>query len=238
VEIGEMSPVTALGQDAGAWTATTPEGSVRAPMVMLAVNGHAESFGFFRGRLLHVFTYASMTRALSPGEVSTLGGVPNWACTPAEPIGTTVRRVSGIGGDRIVIRNRFTCDPSMEVPDGRLAAIARSHDRAFRKRFPMLEGVGMEYRWGARLCISRNDVPAFGEVAEGLYAACCQNGLGTVRGTVAGMLAAEMATGCRSDLLDRILYEASPARLPPEPAARIGATLTIRWRELRAGAEL
>ena len=73
--------------------------------------------------------------------------------------------------------------------------MGRAHDRAFAARFPMLSGVAMEYRWGGRLCLSLNGSPAFGEVAEGLYAACCQNGLGTVKGTLAGMLAADLAAG-------------------------------------------
>ena len=75
--------------------------------MILAVNGHAESFGYFERRLMHVFTYASMTRALTVDEVARLGGAPIWGATPADPMGTTVRRISGVGGDRIVIRNRF-----------------------------------------------------------------------------------------------------------------------------------
>ena len=89
--IWENSPVMRLEPGAGGWTARTPGGAVAAPKVVLAVNGHAESFGFFRHRLVHVFTYASMTRALTAGEVAALGGRPVWACTPADPMGTTVR---------------------------------------------------------------------------------------------------------------------------------------------------
>jgi glycine/D-amino acid oxidase-like deaminating enzyme len=68
--------------------------------------------------------------------------------------------------------------------------------------------------------------------------ACCCNGLGTARGTLAGMLAADLAAGARSELLDQMLAEAPPARLPPEPIAWLGATARIRWGELRAGREL
>ena len=32
-----------------------------APKVILGVNGHVQDFGHFSGRLMHVFTYASMT---------------------------------------------------------------------------------------------------------------------------------------------------------------------------------
>ena len=73
VTIHEMSPVHSLDRQ-GDWVATTPGGRVTAPRVILAVNGHLNSFGFLPGRLMHVFTYASMTRALSRDEVSRLGG--------------------------------------------------------------------------------------------------------------------------------------------------------------------
>jgi glycine/D-amino acid oxidase-like deaminating enzyme len=43
---------------------TSRDVRITAPKVILAVNGHLNSFGFLRGRLMHVFTYASMTRPL------------------------------------------------------------------------------------------------------------------------------------------------------------------------------
>ncbi|NRB04229.1 MAG: FAD-binding oxidoreductase [Rhodobacteraceae bacterium] len=237
VQIFEFSPALALHKDAF-WTVKTPKGSVRAQKVILAVNGHLENFGFMGGRLMHVFTYGSMTRALTPDEVARLGGAPIWGVTPADPLGTTVRRLSGTGGDRIVVRNRFTFDPSLEVSDQKLANVTRDHDRAFRARFPMLEGVEMEHRWGGRLCLSYNNVQVVREVDDGLYAACCQNGLGTVKGTLAGLLAAEMACGVGSDALDRALSAPAPTRLPPSPLAKLGATARLRWGEARAGREL
>ena len=238
VQICEQSLVTSLDRVGDAWHATTPGGSVTADKVILAVNGHAESFGFFKRRLAHVFTYGSMTRALTPEEVARLGGEPVWSATPADPMGKTVRRLSGTGGDRIVVRNRFTYDPSMEVDQARIDAVARDHDKAFRARFPMLANVSMEYRWGGRLAVSRNDAPAFGEVAPGLIAACCQNGLGVAKGTLAGMAAADLAVGGTSDVLSFMQGEAQPTRLPPEPFAWLGATAKLRWGERAAGAEL
>jgi glycine/D-amino acid oxidase-like deaminating enzyme len=237
VRLFENSPVTRLRREGGAWRAQTPAGCISAPGVILAVNGHAESFGFFGRRLMHVFTYASMTRQLTETEVARLGGEPNWAFTPADPMGTTVRKISGTGGDRIVIRNRFTYDPSMEVGQRRIARVGADHDRAFRARFPMLKNVKMEHRWGGQLCLSRNDAPAFGEVEDGLYAACCQNGLGTAKGTLAGMLAAELATGGSSDALRHMLGEPGPTKLPPEPLTYLGANAVIRLGEMKAGRE-
>jgi len=234
--IHENSPVTSLTRD-GDWTATTPKGRVTAPKVILAVNGHLNSFGHDTGRLMHVHTYASMTRALTPEECARLGGDPIWGLTPADPLGTTVRRISGTGGDRIIIRNRFTFDPTLEADPKRDARITADHDAAFAARFPMLRGVEMDYRWGGRLCLSRNNVQVIRELDTGLYSACCQNGLGTVKGTLAGMLAAELATGTTSDALTRALEAPAPARLPPAPIAKLGADIRLRWGEWRAGRE-
>lgn len=238
VSFFENSPVTALERVDTDWRATTPKGTVTAPRVILAVNGHVNSFGYFPNQLLHVFTYASMTRALTQDEVKTLGGDPIWGATPADPLGTTVRRISGIGGDRIIIRNRATLDPSLQVSDARIKAVGRTHDKSFAARFPMLKNVGMEYRWGGRLCLSRNNVAAFGQLDEGLFSACCQNGLGTTKGTLHGMLAAEQASGLKSDLLDYVLSAEAPAKLPPKLFTWLGANAVMRWGELKAGRDL
>lgn len=237
VAIHELSPVTSLERKSH-WTATTPKGQVIAPRVIMAVNGHLNSFGYLPGRLMHVFTYASMTRALNAEEVTRLGGQRRWGLTPADPMGTTVRRISGTGGERIVIRNRFTFDPSLEVSPARIDRVARDHDRAFAARFPMLSDVGIEYRWGGRLCLSRNNVQVIGELDQNLFSACCQNGLGIAKGTLAGGLAAELALGKTSAALERALAAGTPTRLPPEPFARIGANLHLKLQERRAGREL
>lgn len=238
VSIFEQSPVTALARSGPDWVARTPRGEVSAPKVILAVNGHLNSFGQMQGRLMHVHTYAAMTRPLTAEETAKLGGSPRWGLTPADPLGTTVRRISGTGGDRIIIRNRFTYDAQMTASPARLRQVARDHDRAFAARFPMLKGVTMAYRWGGRLCLSRNNVQVIGEIDTGLYSACCQNGLGTAKGTLAGRLAADLALGQRSRALSRALGAPAPGRLPPAPLAQAGAAAYLRWSEWRAGAEL
>lgn len=241
VAIHEMSPVTEVARVGADWRARTPIGAVTAPRIVLAVNGHAESFGYFRRRLVHVHLYASMTRALREDEIEALGGERRWGVTPSDPMGSTVRRISGTGGDRIVMRNRVTYDPDRESPESRLSRIGRTHDETLTARFPQLEGIAMDYRWGGRLCLSLNDVPAFGELEEGVFSACCQNGLGVTKGTISGVLAAELATGkgdrANAPLLAQMLAFPPPRALPPEPIAWLGAVATLKWKEWRAGRE-
>ncbi|MEM8592831.1 MAG: FAD-binding oxidoreductase [Pseudomonadota bacterium] len=238
VSLFEESPVIDLRRNGSGWRAETPKGAVTAPKVILAVNGHLESFGFKSGYLMHVFTYASMTRALNRDEVTKLGGEAWWGITPADPVGTTVRRISGGGGDRLIIRNRFTYEPNLEVSDEAMARIVRTHDRSFAARFPMLGKVEMEYRWGGRLCLTRNGVGVTEEVAPGLWAACVQNGLGTVRGLLAGIVAAEASSGEVSAVAKQVLQEPEPTKLPPAPIAALGARALLHWQEMRAGREL
>lgn len=234
VRIFENSPVVRI--EAGAQHVVhTSLGSVTAPRVILAVNGHAESFGFYRHRLMHVFTYASMTRRLTRDEERRLGGAPEWALIPADPMGTTVRRTRD---GRIVIRNTFTYNPGMETSDRQVTRIGRRHDASFRNRFSKLPGASMEYRWGGHLCLSLNSVPAFGEVSERIYSACCENGLGAVKSTLAGMLAADLATGTASPLLAEMTSYAAPQRLYPDPFMTLGAHARLWWMQRRAGREL
>ncbi len=236
-DIFAHTPVTGAVRRGDSWQLSTPKGYVNADCVILAVNGHIESFGYFRRRLMHIYLYASMTRCLSAEEVGVLGGEPSWGFTPADALGSTVRRISGAGGDRILIRNGVAWAPSRSVGDGGVRQAARVHDRSFKRRFPQLAHVKMEYRWGGLLCLSRNSAPAFGELESGLYSACCQNGLGASHGTLHGKLIAELACGRASDSLDVVLQKPPPQKLPPEPFASIGARIATRWGQIKAGRE-
>lgn len=237
VEIFENSPVVSLERQGQAWTARTPNGTVTAPRVILAVNGHIQEFGHFGGRLMHVFTYASMTAAIPRSGGVDATGAARWGLLPADPMGATVRKITHRGHSRVVVRTRFTYDPSMQVSARRVARIAQEQKRSFDARYPSLKAVPMEYSWAGRLCLSRNSMPAFGEIDSGLYSACCENGLGTVKSTLAGVMAVDLATGTRSAMLDSFQRQAGPSRIPPEPFAWLGINGVIRWQELRAGRE-
>ena len=236
VSLFERSAVDSLEKQSNRWKVSTAKGSVLATKTILAVNGFIERFGFYQHRLMHINLYASMTRALSEDEVCRLGGDARWGFTPSDPFGSTVRRISDTGGDRLIIRNHFSYDPSLAPKASRLVQASRDHDEAFKARFPMLADVAMEYRWSGRLCLSRNHVWALGEVADQLYSACCQNGLGTTKGVVAGIVAAEMACEHSDEsLMPDFRQQDLPQKLFPEPFMTIGAKTYLKIREWRAG---
>jgi glycine/D-amino acid oxidase-like deaminating enzyme len=238
VDIFERSPVTALTRESGTWKASTPRGAVTAPKVILGVNGHINDFGHFGGRLMHFFGYASMTVPFAADDFGhKVSGRDRWALLPADAMGATVRKITSGGQSRIALRTKWTYDTTVTLTDRRLRKMAEEHRQSLDARFPGLKGVPFEHCWAGRICLSLNHVPAFGEIEEGLFSACCENGLGTVKSTLAGMLAAELATGNTSSHLKEFKDQPMPSRLPPEPFAWLGINAMIRWQELRAGRE-
>ena len=242
VTIYENSPVISL-EDEGrhdgqkVWKAKTNLGSISSPKIILAVNGIVERFGYFQNRLMTIFTYSSLTRELTTDESNILGGSNEWGLTSADAMGSSVRRISGMGGNRILVRNRWSYNPSMEASDSFMSSASDSHNESFKARFPMLDKVSMEYSWGGRLCLSINNVFAQGEVDDGIYSACCQNGLGTAKGTAIGIITAEKISGENTSLIPNFADEELPKKLMPKPLMWIGVNSYMRWKELLAGKE-
>jgi glycine/D-amino acid oxidase-like deaminating enzyme len=239
VDIYQNTPVLAIEQGK-THRVKTAKHQIKSTKIILAVNGHIESFGYMKRRLLHVFTYASMTQALNEEQLMRLGGVNDWGVLPADPMGTTVRKISDFqgSGDRVTVRNHFTFNPSLEIAQRDIDGIIKLHDKSFAARFPMLDDTSMQFRWGGRLCLSLNSVPAFGEVDPGIFSAACHNGLGTVKGTLSGMLAAELAVLGKTDMVADYSNYAPPQKLPPEPFLSLGVKANLIFKEWQAGKEV
>jgi len=238
VEIYENSAVTGLERQGTDWRVKTRGGAISAGRVILTVNGHLESFGFERGCLMHLFLYAVMTPDLDRSALEKLGGQPRWGITPSDPMGTTVRRIdTGQGGNRIITRTCATLRPDTVPTQRDLARAAKVMQRKFDQRFPQLAGTRMEYAWAGLLCLSRNGVAVMKKLDDGIYSGCVQNGLGTARGTLTGIGAAELACGVESAITRHFTAEPRPSRLPPQPFQQLGANAFLRWKEWRAGEE-
>lgn len=238
IRVCEDSPVHEITAESGGWLVKTKDGSVSAGKVILANNGHLENFGFARQRLMHVFLFASMTIELDAPTLARLGGQPRWGITPSDPMGTTMRRIDPAqGGNRIITRTCARYRPSMESRKADLERAARTHRQKFADRFPELKDVPMEYCWAGHLCLSRNGVSIVRELEPGLFAACIDNGLGTTRSTLAGIAAAQSASGKDSEIARHFRAEDPPGLLPPPALAEIGANVYLRWREWRARKE-
>ncbi len=153
-------------------------------------------------------------------------------------MGTTMRRIdTAQGGNRVITRTCAVLRPGMTASQGDVDRAARVQQGKFDQRFPQLAGMAMEYKWAGHLCLSLNGVSVMRAVDDGVFSACVQNGLGTARGTLTGMGAAEMACGEDTEITRYFSAEAQPKALPPRPLSDIGANVVLRWKEWRAGNE-
>jgi glycine/D-amino acid oxidase-like deaminating enzyme len=238
VGVYEHSPVQKITRTGTDWLLETPKAKVTASKVILANNGHLESFGFARGRLMHIFLFATITPDLDAETLKKLGGADRWGVTPADPMGTTMRRIATPqGGNRVITRTCAAFRPEMQSKASDLARAEKVMQQKFDQRYPQLAGMKMDHSWAGHLCLSRNAVTLLGEIEDGMFSACCQNGLGAARGTMTGMAAAELASGLTSDVADHFAQEPEPTRLPPPPFASIGANAVLRLKEWQAGNE-
>jgi glycine/D-amino acid oxidase-like deaminating enzyme len=238
VAIFERSPVLRFDSHGAGWRLHGRTGTVTAAKVILANNGHLESFGFKPGRLMHIMLNACMTEEIPDEALKALRGQDCWGATPADPMGCTVRRISTAqGGNRIIIRQGGYFRPDMQTSANDLTRVSRAMRQKFDARFPGLTGLRFEHAWSGHLCLSKNAVSVMGELEPGLFSACVQNGLGTARGTLTGIAAATLACGQLNDITTYFRAEAEPSQLPPHPFDTIGANMYLRWKEWQARRE-
>lgn len=212
----------------------TPHGSVTAPSLIVAANGFGEGFGLFRNRLIPLITWGSMTRPLTDTEAAELGGHDNYGIIPAQPAGTTVRRMPS---NRILIRNQYTFSRRSDSISGK-ERVRRIHEQSFRARYPMLPDVEFEYTWGGPLSLSRNGKGVCGPTGDGMWATMVYQGAGMAKGTISGKLLAEwIGTGEEPPGVDLLTGGGAPGRNFPDPFNRWGVAMNIAWRRRLAGAE-
>jgi len=234
VTLYENSPVLRL-ETGSTISISTAQGQVTANNLMLCVNGFADRFGFYSGRLLNFAANASLSRRLTEKERAELGCEENWGLTPANAFaGITMRFTLD---HRILIRQNIYFNPSMRESKAYQNQIRQSHKKLFDQRFPMLSNVEMEYTWTGFICLSENGSPGFGKPGENVYSAVCQNAVGVTKGTIGGLLAADMACGQDNELIGYMQSLGEPNKVPPRPFLDIGVRSKFAWEIWKARAE-
>jgi glycine/D-amino acid oxidase-like deaminating enzyme len=224
VSLHERSPVIEIDYGARI-VARTPQGSVAAARVILAVNSFAPRFGFYGGRIFPMRLYASLTRPLDEAEQRALGAKP-WAVISTHPgTGCTMRYTED---HRILIRHIGEYGGGYDPMAGHQMDARRVHMDLFRRRFPMLPKVEFAHTWAGFTCMSRNFGYGFSKPADNVFTAVCENGVGATNSTMAGALAAERAYAIENPLIADFEAMGAPAAAMPEPLLRLGVGLHMR----------
>ena len=216
VTIHEISPATTLTREAGKHLVRTPEGTVKADVLVLACNGYLGK--------------------LEPRIAGTIMPINNFIIA-TEPLGEERAR-SIISNDAAVADSKHVLDYYRLSTDGRLLFgggesyratfpkdIAGLVRRCMLRVFPQLADVRIDHAWGGTLAITRHRLPAYGRLDGDIYYAQGFSGQGVALTSLAGKVIAEAIDGDseRFDLLAAV----------PTPAFPGGPLL--RWPSLVAG---
>ncbi len=213
---------------------TTTTGVVQARQLILGTGIYTEDFGFYKRSLIPIALSARLSRSLTIPEQHALGGQEDWGLTPVGMPGVTMRYTQD---HRILIRQQVEYSPGCRRSDAYRKRLRVVHQDRFNARFPMLPQVTMEHTWTGFVCVAQNQGHGFGKVSDNVHSAICQNGIGVSKGTISGLLAADLACGRDNPLIADLESLGTPNRLPPQPFLGLGVRSNFFWRNWSGRAE-
>ena len=213
----------------GPYEVLAGEHRIRARQILLCVNTALPDFGHARYRQLTMYTYAGLTRELSPSEAASLGQASDWGITPVERLEATTRK---LGGKRYMLRAGFSYKHELPV-----AQIRPWLERKLTERHPDLGASPFEHIWGGAVSLTRGGAPFFQQLGKGLFAVSGCNASGILKMTALGALLADQVVNQSGGLLAETQRLSKPRFIPPDPIRRLAVNLQIHQfkRELSGG---
>jgi len=228
VSLYENSPMLTWRKQGNDFLVSTPMGQIKAPHMLLAVNGFMASAKVKRKRAFPLTLTASMTRPLNDAEYAAIGSPKAWGLLSAQAMGATVRLTED---RRIMVRNTAEVWPTMNMSALQLEQRKRLHLRGLKRRFPQLSDDLFDSCWSGVTCISGNNGQVFDQLDSKLLVAGCYNGGGIGLATLFGEQMAYRASGQMTNAIAMIQARPKPNRLPPQPLLSFG----VRLRLIRDG---
>lgn len=213
----------------------TASGEIRAKKVIICASGYLTRFGFYSRTAIPLYTFASMTRALTPAELAKTGQSPAFGLIPANSFGTTLRKTPD---NRLILRNVYAYARDFRTSRADVEAARTQQQLSFDRRWPELSGMGFESSWGGLLTLAQNGGMVFGELGRNIYGAAFCNGTGVSRGTAFGKAVAELSLGRSSRSIDILARRTAPSRAYPDLVTSAGVRFVTGWRFKRAGGEV
>jgi len=235
VTVYENLPITGAAYGSPFHAFETGRGTIRAQKAIICTAGYLTKFGFFPHSAIPVYTFASMTRRLTPSELAKLGNRSAYGLIPANSFGTTVRRTID---DRLFLRNVYAYADNFTASYELILRAQKQQQVAFDRRWPDLAPIGFESSWGGLLTLAQNGGMVFGELTPNVFGAAFCNGTGVSRGTAFGKAVAELATGRSSPVIEILKRRTAPSRAYPRIVTSLGVKFVTGWRFRKAGKEV
>jgi len=214
----------------------TEMGEVRAPVLVLGLNGYAPKLGFFRDRVLPLCSYVIATEPLT---------APQW-----ESIGWSHRQ--GIADMRVLFDyQRPTADGRIVIggsdapyfatdalSSGNYKPALDALTRSLFATFPQLEGLRIDHAWGGTMGFTMDFTPSVGVMGDdrNIFYGVAYNGEGVAFAQTAGRIIAELMAGATSALTELVVVNHQMPYLGPA-RLRIVFERLYQWYLMRSGAK-
>ena len=235
VAVHEDTPVLRLDEGA-TLTLTTPEGTLRAPAVVLATNAYTPLLGWFRAGLLPLHSHVVATGPLAARRWTALGwNGPDVFADDLDRIAYGSRTPGGRllfgGGGNLAYTYRFGGQAVCDLPP----ATARPHFDAVERRLrgycPGLADEPIAHRWTGTLAITFDRVCSMGVTGahRNVYYALGYSGHGLALGALAGEVLRDLYSGDHDPWRALPFYQKRLPPIPPEPLRWLGYQLYTRF---------
>ncbi|KAB0495348.1 NAD(P)/FAD-dependent oxidoreductase [Pseudomonas vancouverensis] len=224
VKVHVASPVVDWHSDNSSHRLVTPGGVVTARRVVVATNGYTSGTlnKATAGRVLPVHSQIIVTRPLSAEEKRQ--SLPGSECMfDTRNLLSYYRRLPD---DRILFGGRSAITGrDAENPRHR----QNLHDALCRK-FPVLQGIAVDYNWGGWVAVSENSLPFIYQVQgqSNVFSAGGYAGSGVSFSVQAGKRLAQMVAGEQRPTAVDFLHQ-PPKRFPFQSFLRVGQRMAYTW---------
>lgn len=186
------SPVVGMARDGKRWKVTTPQGSVKAPQVILTTNAYTDDL--WTGLKQTFYPMVSVSLATAPLSDNLRKTVlPN-----AVTIADTRRAIYYSRYDRDH-RLIFGCVGSGDDPE--LLGGVNRLKRGLKTVFPQLRDIGIEASWAGRIAVTPEMMPRMHEPEAGVLAGLGFSGRGIAMTSVMGRSLVQKALGADDSTL-------------------------------------
>jgi glycine/D-amino acid oxidase-like deaminating enzyme len=212
------SPALRLGRRAGSWSIDTPQGSVSAPVAIIATDAYTDAINEQLRRTMVPVPSLQVATAPIPAELRSTILPEGQAASDTSHL---LRYFRLDASGRLVLGSRGTFGHSPQLRN------VQYHYRAVHEIYPQLKGIPFEYHWGGLVAMTKDQLPHLHELAPGLLAGLGYNGRGVAMATVMGRLLARRALGAQAMELG---FPVSPVLpLPFHALSGIGARGMIQY---------
>ena len=230
IRIFERTAVSRLDDEGGAVRVVAPQGSLRAPKVILAMSAYTHHLlpGVLH-RFIPLYDYITVSEPLSAEQLRLIGWARRQGVTDARNFFlyyrlTADQRVLWGTSEAVYYRgNRVGPEQDHSAPH--YAALRQS----FREHFPQLGTLEFPYAWGGPICATTRLTPFFGAALGGKVRyglGFTGHGLGSTR--IAGRILAHLTLGKAHENLELSLARHAPFPYPPEPLRGLAVSAVTR----------